>query len=127
MQKPGPTGSYASGKPLDDADQGGLFVSLSRVPNERALIMSFGVAVHYLMTQSNQARMIARGIREDVMQCFGTVESADTIEPVKVIAYRDQKLIRVVFLQPYTYLIGEPEVFQAFADHLDEAAKVIDE
>ena len=123
MPEPGPTWSYLSGKRLDEGDQGGLFAQFARFPNERVMVMIFGTSVRYLLAQPNQARIVARTMREEVERHFGPVESANTIAPVTVIAERN--VVRVLFPESRHYIAGQPEVFMALADHLEDAAKLI--
>jgi hypothetical protein len=117
----GPDGRYPYGGPLKAGDRGAVTAALTLVPGQRHVQLELGTVLSWVAAPPAGARSQAAAMRALVQRHWGTLPYAVAELPIRVVANRETGQIESHFPQSLSVLRGNPEVFLAWAQRLEEA------
>ena len=124
--KLGATHQYSGGKPLRPGDRGGLYAKFGVVTSHPPLVaMDFGTTVNWVSMPPEDAIAKAEIFRKTIIEAFGNLAYNASTLPLSIMANRDTRQVETTFPDSVGVLVANPEVFLAWAEKLEEAAKTL--
>ena len=125
MQQLGPDKEFVFGRPVSAGDRGGCNAAFIILKDLRIVALNFGTVLTWLYDTPEVALELAAMLRARITEVFGTLPCDASTLPLKVIANKANRIVETTMPEPVGVLAANPEMFLAWADKLEQAAREI--